>query len=81
MIEELNPIKVYSFGENKTDKNDKWYTLKDGVRIPCDEKVIEKLWWQWVIAPDAERADDETYAIFEVKENGLKLRINDRRTN
>ena len=61
---------VFSFGEKGTDQ---WYAHEDGVHIPCDETIIDKLWWQWIIAPTAERADDDKYTIFKVTEPGLVL--------
>lgn len=61
---------VFSFGEKGTDQ---WYAHKDGVHIPCDETIIDKLWWQWIIAPTAERADDDKYTIFKVTKPGLTL--------
>lgn len=61
---------VFSFGEKGTDQ---WYAHKDGIHISCDEKIIDKLWWQWIIAPTAERADDDKYTIFKVTKHGLVL--------
>ena len=64
---------VFSFGESENDKTDKWYAKKDGVRIPCGEYEIDKLWWQWIIHRNSGRADDEKYTIFTVSEKGLNL--------
>lgn len=61
---------VFSFGEKGTDQ---WYAHEDGVHIPCDETIIDKLWWQWIIAPTAARADNDKYTIFKVTETGLIL--------
>ena len=61
---------VFSFGENGDDK---WYAHKDGVRIKCDEYVIDKLWWEWVVTPGAEKFYDGTYTIFKVTENGINI--------
>lgn len=63
-------LPVFSFGEKGTDQ---WYAHKDGVRISCDETIIDKLWWQWIIAPTAEKNDDGNYTIFKVSETGLSL--------
>lgn len=64
---------VFSFGEKGTDQTDQWYAHKDGIHIPCDETIIDKLWSQWIIAPTAERANDGKYTIFKVTEPGLQL--------
>ncbi len=61
---------VYSFGEKGEDQ---WYAGKDGVRIPCTEAIIDKLWWQWVISPSAKRADKDGYNIFKVTEPAIVL--------
>lgn len=61
---------VYSFGENEDDK---WYAHKDGVRIKCDEYIIDKLWWEWIVTPGAEKVKDGTYTIFKVTEKGINI--------
>lgn len=55
---------VSRFGEKGTDK---WYESQ-GNRINCNEEIIDKLWWQWIINPTAKREDDEHYVIFGVTE-------------
>jgi hypothetical protein len=62
---------VYSFGEY--DANDQWYAHKDGVHIKCDEEIIDKLYWQWLMNPTAKRADDSHYTIFKVSEPAMAL--------
>lgn len=57
---------VYSFGE--FDGNDQWYALKDGIRIKCDESIINHLWNQWVINPTAKSPRDGHYTIYTVTE-------------
>ena len=72
-IEQNNQISklVYSFGEK--DEVHKWYAHEDGVRIKCKEETINKLYYQWVINPTAQRADDGEYYIYKVTEPGLLL--------
>lgn len=53
---------VKRFGENRPDQ---WYELPTGERVPCDEITIQKLWCDWVVREDSERADDDKYHIFE----------------
>jgi hypothetical protein len=62
---------VYSFGEK--DEKNKWYAHEDGVRIKCNEQTISKLYYQWVVNPTAQRADDGEYYIYKATEPGLSL--------
>ncbi len=61
---------VYSFGEKGMDQ---WYAHKDGAHLPCNEEVIDKLWWQYIMNPTAKRADDDKYTIFKVSEPAMYL--------
>ena len=61
---------VYSFGEKGEDQ---WYAHEDGVRIKCDEKIIDLLWWQWIMNAGVNRADKDGYAIFESKQVPMSL--------
>lgn len=61
---------IYSFGEKGMDQ---WYAYKDGVHIPCNEEIIDKLWRQYIMNLTAKRADDEKYTIFTVTEPAMYL--------
>lgn len=63
---------VFSFGEKGL--YDKWYSHLDGVKIKCDEKTIDHLWWQWLMNPTAKRDDDNKYVIFKVTEPPIYLK-------
>jgi len=55
------PKEIYSFGEFKSDK---WYELKDGTKITCDEDTIQKLWNQWVVNMTAKKEELNGATIF-----------------
>lgn len=56
-------IDIWSFGENGDSK---WYAGADGVRVPCKEETIERLWFKWIAHPNAVRKDDKNFTIFAV---------------
>ena len=49
---------IYSFGENDTEQ---WYAKEDGLRIPCTENEISRLWEQWIMLPNIKKDYEENF--------------------
>jgi hypothetical protein len=55
---------IIRFGESLDNPENKWYETSEGV-VKCDEKIIDKLWTEWVCCTDSHRIDKEGETIFE----------------
>lgn len=59
------PTTIKKFIEHKLDKSIKWLETDTGRKYKCDESIISKLWWHWIVDKSARRADTQYFAVFE----------------